>query len=121
MKNNSWIRVGKADHFKSGEKTPVYMGNEQIFIYRNDKDWYAFETKCPHQGQTLEHARVVGNTLECNFHSVKFDLNTGRITDAGGYMNLPNLKVYNVKSENGEVLVNKYAITYESWDKGLEF
>lgn len=96
------------------EKVTKNVFGNQIIILRRKNKWYAFESLCPHASQPLLNGRVRDNILECIWHNISFNLETGEIVFDSGFRDIPNLKVYKIKVENNEVYVkvtqSKYSI-----------
>ena len=100
-----WTRVGKVGDFPEGEKIERSLNRSRIFILRQDDRWYAFECLCPHMSRPLDGARVIGNIMECRWHNMCFDIETGEILYESGFIGIPDLKVYPIKVKNGQVYV----------------
>jgi len=41
---------------------------------------YALDDDCPHEAGTLSDGRIVGDEIECPWHSSHFDIRTGCVT-----------------------------------------
>ncbi len=106
MDRQKWIFVGEVNNFPPGEKVKVKIDENPIFVILQNKKGYAFDTKCPHMSRSIKDASVNSNILECIWHNMKFDLNTGAVIDASGYFNIPPLKVYPVRVIDEKVYVN---------------
>ena len=105
-KGQTWIPVGKSEDFPEGQKIEKTLDAGPILIARQNDHWYAFEALCPHMGRSLERARIKGNALECVHHNMIFDLQRGNIIYDSGFIQIPDLKVYRVRVENGNVYLN---------------
>jgi len=106
----SWVLMGKTEDFPPGGKIQKNLEGETILILHQDDKWFAFEAKCPHQGRALDHSRVEGDILECIYHSIAFNMETGEIVDNSGYINIPKLKVYNIRVDEEGVWCRKPGI-----------
>jgi nitrite reductase/ring-hydroxylating ferredoxin subunit len=100
-----WINVGKVHDFPEGEKVEKTLNRAQILILRQEEKWHAFEALCPHMSRSLQPSRVNGNVLECIWHNMRFNIETGEILYKSGFIGIPHLKTYEVKVENGKVYV----------------
>ena len=55
--------------------------------------YFAAGALCPHQNEPLDLGRLEGSEVVCRAHHLRFDLATGRCTNAGGY----SLQVFDVR------------------------
>lgn len=102
---HNWLEIGNVDDFPEGKKTERNLKKDAILILRQNEKWYAFEASCPHMSQPLHNAHVKDDELECEWHNMSFNLDTGKIIFDSGFIEIPNLKVYKIKVENGVVYV----------------
>ncbi len=100
-----WIFAGEVCNFPSGKKIEVKIDEKTIFIMLQNKKWFAFDTKCPHMSRSIRDSYINAEMLECRWHNIKFDLNTGAIIDDSGYFYIPPLKVYPVRIIEEKVYV----------------
>jgi nitrite reductase/ring-hydroxylating ferredoxin subunit len=100
-----WIHVGEVDDFPEGEKVEKVVHKERLLILREKDKWHAFEALCPHMSRLLDNARLKGKELECIWHNIRFHIETGEILDSSGFIDIPDLKVYEIKIEEGRVYV----------------
>ncbi|MDY6954327.1 MAG: Rieske (2Fe-2S) protein [Thermodesulfobacteriota bacterium] len=100
-----WIPVGAVDDFPEGEKVERVVNRKRILVLRHKDRWRAFEALCPHMSRSLQRSRVDGNILECIWHNMRFNIDTGAITYASGFIGIPDLKVYEIRVENDTVYV----------------
>ncbi len=61
----------------TGERTVTEIGGREILVLRTDRGVYALDARCPHAGNPLSEAELLGDTLVCAFHGWRFDLETG--------------------------------------------
>ena len=110
----TWKNVGKVSDFPEGEKIERRLGGGRILILRQNNRWHAFEYLCPHMSRPLDGARVSSNVLECRWHNMCFNIETGEILYASGFIGIPDLKVYQIKVENGQVYVKSPSSAYKT-------
>lgn len=60
-----------------GDRTVVRIEGKEILVVRTDRGVYAFDARCPHEGNPLSEGEILGDTLVCAFHGWRFDLETG--------------------------------------------
>ena len=90
--------VGKAAEFKDGDRRIVFVGNNEIGIFREDGEFYAYSNFCLHQGgpacEGLTIAKVEERIMPdktsrglyfsetemhfvCPWHGWEYDIKTG--------------------------------------------
>lgn len=59
---------------------PYFLKNafHDLMILRKEENIYAMDTKCPHQGKSLEGCWVDGDNVVCPVHQYAFSLENGR-------------------------------------------
>ncbi len=100
-----WVLAGNAEDFPEGIKVEKKINDNRILVLRQNDKWHAFQALCPHMSRPLDAARVTGNSMECIWHNMVFNLETGVIEDHSGFFDIPNLKVYKTKIQQGKVYV----------------
>ena len=113
------IRVGPADEIKPGQPAFVKHGEVEIAVFRLGGGFRAYRNRCPHQqgpvctgpvsGTLVATADtdwrlawvLEGRVLICPWHSMEFDLDTGRRIRA----RTERLRAYPVEVDNGQVYV----------------
>ena len=100
-----WIRVGNVEDFPEGKKVERVVNGKPILVLRQESKWHAFEALCPHMSRSLEGARVDGNILECIWHNMRFNIETGANVYDSGFIGIPDLQPYEIRVENQEVYV----------------
>lgn len=97
-----FVKVAKVDDIPSGEALQVEVGGKPCAVVRVDGDVYCVDDICTHEHAHLSEGFVEGHEIECPLHGSIFDVRTGEVKSLPA---TENLKTYNVKLENGEVLV----------------
>jgi len=105
QENEKWIHVGNVEDFPEGEKVEKVVNRTPILILRQEDKWHAFEALCPHMSRSLQRSRVDGNILECIWHNMRFNIETGAIVYESGFIGIPDLKIYETRVEKQEVYV----------------
>jgi nitrite reductase/ring-hydroxylating ferredoxin subunit len=70
------VRIPVASLDSDGRAVVAVDGLE-IAVFLVDGDPHAFANACPHEGNPLHEAEILGPTLTCAYHGWKFDLETG--------------------------------------------
>ncbi len=92
----------KKDKIKKGIPFQVKQGLKKLTVYFNGEKYFVFDSHCPHARADLTKANYKGKEVKCHWHGYRFDLETGK-----GVGNNFELKLYEVKIENGDILVRE--------------
>jgi nitrite reductase/ring-hydroxylating ferredoxin subunit len=78
------ITIGKAVALPDGRGATIQLKNEtEIALFNVGGRFFAIENMCPHRGYPLADSRTYGETVECDLHGYRFNLNDGScLTDA---------------------------------------
>ncbi len=112
---SKFIEVAKIEELKSGTMKTVIAGGREILLARVGDKYYATDNRCPHVKGDLSRGKLEGTVITCPLHGSQFDISNGQVVRwlKGGLMSKigkalklsRNLAVYNVKIEDGKVLV----------------
>ncbi len=112
---NNLSEVAKIGELKSGTMKVVSARGREILLTRVGDKYYATDTRCPHMKGDLSRGKLEGTVITCPLHGSQFDIGNGQVVRwlKGGLMSKigktlrlsRNLTVYNVKVEDGKVLV----------------
>lgn len=96
-----FVRVASVSELAPGKAKQVKANGKTIALCNVDGTFYAVDDVCIHRGGPLGEGYVDGHKIECPWHGWQFDLRTGAMPMS------PDMKIptYEVKIENGEVLV----------------
>ena len=93
----------------------VNVAGRQILLARVGDKCYAVDSRCPHMKGDLSQGKLEGTVITCPLHGSQFDISNGQVVRwlRGGLMSKignalklsKDLVVYNVKVEDGRVLV----------------
>ena len=78
----------------------VEVEGTDVAVFVVDGEAHAFANACPHEGNPLHEADILGDTLTCAYHGWKFDLGTGACL-----VGEEPARVYRARIEGGEVVV----------------
>ena len=89
----------RPEHIKS-----VYVPSihQNVALVNIDGAYHAFMDECPHMAYRLSNGTIEGGVITCPQHGSKFDLVTGKPLAVSD----DPLKMYEVKVEGDDVLVN---------------
>ena len=110
-----FTEVSKTDEMKNGTMRAVSAAGRKILLARVGDKYYAVGNLCPHMKGNLSQGKLEGTVVTCPLHGSQFDISNGRVVRwlKGGPMSKigsalklsKDLTVYNVKVEDGRVLV----------------
>ena len=110
-----FTELSKIDELKDGTMKAVNVAGRQILLARVGDKCYAADKRCPHMKGDLSQGKLEGTVITCPLHGSQFDISNGRVVRwlKGGLMSKvsralklsKDLTVYNVKVEDGKVLV----------------
>ncbi|PCH74150.1 MAG: (2Fe-2S)-binding protein [Rhodobacteraceae bacterium] len=70
---NCWYVAGWSKDFDRSLKAETYLG-ENVVLYRCENgDPVALENACPHRKLPLSQGNLIGDTVECGYHGLRFN------------------------------------------------
>lgn len=110
-----FTEVAKMDELKSGTMKMIVAAGREILLARVEDKYYAADNRCPHMKGNLSQGKLQGTVVTCPRHGSQFDISNGQVVRwlKGGVMAKigralklsRDLMVYNVKVEDGNILV----------------
>ncbi len=97
-----WKPLCPLADLREGAPLARNIGKKEFLAVRRGDRVFVCGNKCPHFGDKLSDGVVSGTHVTCPGHNARFDLATGRVESAPALDDLP---VYDVKVEDGQVLV----------------
>jgi nitrite reductase (NADH) small subunit len=96
------VRLGSISRIPVGQGRCYVVGTEEIAVFRQrDGRLFAAQNRCPHrQGPLAEGVTGAGQVI-CPLHAHRFTLEDGTGSEPGEC-----LKVYRVKSVDGEIVLS---------------
>ncbi len=112
---SKFTEVAKIEELKSGTMKAVIAEGREILLARVGDKYYAADNRCPHMKGDLSQGKLEETVVTCPLHGSQFDIGNGQVVRwlRGGLMSKIGsalklskaLTVYNVKVEDGKVLV----------------
>lgn len=95
--------VARVDDIPPGSRKRVEVGDKRVSIFNIEGEYFAIYDTCPHKGTApLIRGTLDGTGIKCPNHGYRFDLKTGQCNVDPAF----NARVYPVKIENGNILVD---------------
>jgi len=99
----SWLDACGMDEIDAEDVTRFDHNGKTFAIYRSPDDrFFATDGLCTHEAVHLADGLVMDHIIECPKHNGRFDYRSG---EAKGAPVCKNLRTYEVKVENGRVLL----------------
>ncbi len=92
----------KTSEIKKGIPKQIKLETKKLTVYFNGEKYFVFDSHCPHARADLTKADYSDKEVKCHWHGYRFDLESGK-----GIGNNFELKLYEVKIENGDILVKE--------------
>ncbi len=104
MSAAEYERVASVDDLPEHTPVPCELENgSEVCLVKVRGEVYAFANQCTHAEFPLSDGEMVDDyIIECGLHGAQFDVRTGEVVELPATENLP---CYDVKIEDGEVLV----------------
>ena len=99
---SQWIDIGGSDSVQETAPFSAEVDGIPIVVVRCGTELYAVEDRCTHDGEPLEGAEVEECQIICPRHGAHFCARTGEALTPPAY---EPLRTYNVRIENGRILV----------------
>jgi 3-phenylpropionate/trans-cinnamate dioxygenase ferredoxin component len=100
----NWVEACSADDIEEQDVIRFDYGGRTFAIYRSPEDeYFATDGICTHEHAYLTDGLVMDNIIECPKHNGRFDYKTGQAKGAPVCL---DLRIYQVKVENGKVLID---------------
>jgi len=80
--NRVWIAIARAQDLPLREGRVVAIGDREIAVFNLGERIFAIANHCPHKNGPLADGMLSGGVVVCPLHARKFDLETGKGTNA---------------------------------------
>jgi nitrite reductase/ring-hydroxylating ferredoxin subunit/uncharacterized membrane protein len=98
-----WIALGPAEVAADGsipEGRPIKakLGSNQLVLVRQGEKVLALHDTCAHAGGPLNEGRIVDGTIECRWHTSRYEMATGYVVQGPSVYDQP---AYEVRAKEG--------------------
>jgi 3-phenylpropionate/trans-cinnamate dioxygenase ferredoxin component len=100
-----FVRVARADEIQAGGKNVVDVDGLLVVVVNVGGRFYALEDVCTHDGGPLGEGELHEGHIICPRHGAHFDVRTGVALTLPAF---EPVATYQVRVENGDVLVEAY-------------
>ena len=99
----NWIKIATVGQIEEDESLGVEVEGKQLAVHHTEGEYFVTDNICTHQFALLSDGFIEDGCVECPLHQAMFDLRTGEPKSAPA---TEPVKVYEVKVEGDEILVN---------------
>ncbi|QIM48428.1 MULTISPECIES: non-heme iron oxygenase ferredoxin subunit [Alcaligenaceae] len=99
----NWIKIATVGQIEEDESLGVELEGKQLAVHHTEGEYFVTDNICTHQFALLSDGFIEDGCVECPLHQAMFDLRTGEPKSAPA---TEPVKVYEVKVEGDEILVN---------------
>ncbi len=85
---NYWYVAALADEVRDRPLGRTLLGEPVVLFRSSDGALHAFEDRCPHRQLPLSMGKLVGDTLQCHYHGLRFD-GSGKCVRVPGQDHIP--------------------------------
>jgi len=99
---SKFVKVGKVDDIPSGEALQAEVDGQMLALVAVEGKVFCVQDICTHEHAHLSEGFCEGFEIECPLHGSIFDVRTGEVKSLPA---TEDLRTFNVKVEDGEILV----------------
>ncbi len=98
--SEEFVRVARVAEVAEGSATTVQVGEREVALFHVEGQFYALQSRCPHQGAPLCEGHIAERRVTCPWHAWTFKLEDGRMP--AGFASVDS---FEVRVEDGTVAV----------------
>lgn len=75
-----FVEVAKKSEIPENGAISVEVEGRRLALMNLKGEIYAIDDDCPHEGGPLSEGQIIGEEIECPWHTSHFNIKTGRVT-----------------------------------------
>jgi 3-phenylpropionate/trans-cinnamate dioxygenase ferredoxin subunit len=75
-----FVEVARKSEIPETGAIGVEVEGKRLALINLNGEIYAIEDDCPHEGGPLSEGQIIGEEIECPWHTSHFNIKTGRVT-----------------------------------------
>ena len=75
-----FVEVAKKSEIPENGAISVQVEGKRLALMNLRGEIYAIDDDCPHEGGPLSEGQIIGEEIECPWHTSHFNIKTGRVT-----------------------------------------
>ena len=75
-----FVEVAKKSEIPENAAISVAVEGKRLALMNLKGEIYAIDDDCPHEGGPLSEGQIIGEEIECPWHTSHFNIKTGRVT-----------------------------------------
>jgi nitrite reductase/ring-hydroxylating ferredoxin subunit len=88
-----FVEVAKKSQIPENGAIGVEVQGKRLALVNLGGEIYALDDDCPHEGGPLSEGQIVGEEIECPWHTSHFNIKTGRVTIDPATEDVPTYRV----------------------------
>jgi len=76
----TFVKVATKSQVPENGLMGVQVEGKNLVLVNLNGEFFALDDECPHESAPLSDGQIVGEEIECPWHSSHFDIRTGRVT-----------------------------------------
>jgi 3-phenylpropionate/trans-cinnamate dioxygenase ferredoxin subunit len=75
-----FVEVAKKSQIPENGAVGIEVEGKHLALINLNGEIYAIDDDCPHEGGPLSEGQIIGEEIECPWHTSHFNIKTGRVT-----------------------------------------
>jgi len=100
------LKIGPYEELDEGGHRLYEIAGNTWIVARVDDRLVAVMDRCGHIPQSLHNFNLVGRKITCGHHGVAYDVTTGAVLDALGFIDVGTLQTAGCEVREGELYID---------------